>query len=463
MNRRELLQRLAYVVPAGMMFPSLLQSCAPKDPPLKPVYDGKVIIIGAGISGLHAAQLIKAQNIDVEILEATDLFGGRIKVNADFFDFPLEQGADFIYGNNNAWYSAIEGTGISMVEVPVNPAYVMDGVPKLESELGSDIDFQNAQSFINNIASWNGPDLTLENAIVSAQIAERARHVVEGEVATPKGASSNSISVKGVSENLNLWNDGEGRYFSQNQTLVQIVGNLYSNVLPLVKFNTPITNIDYNDPTQIVLTDANGETHECTRIIITVPLAVLKAGDINFSPTLPVGTTAAWNRVGMAGGIKVALSFFVNFWNKQVSSIYTNGYAREYYACGMGRSNSNKVLTATLMGSQADAMAGKTDEEIISLLLADLDAIYDGQASHQFNEEESYVFDWSKQPYTKGAISYPVVSGTGATKTMATPIEDRIFWAGEATALNGNNGTVQGGIESSERAVIELFDIILDL
>ena len=115
------------------------------------------------------------------------------------------------------------------------------------------------------------------------------------------------------------------------------------------------------------------------------------------------------------------------------------------------------------MGSQADALAGKTDEEIINLLLADLDTVYDGQASHQFNMEESYVFDWSKQPYAKGVMSYPLVSGTGAAQAMAIPVDDKIFWAGEATALNGNEGTVQGGIESAERAVAELFDLILDL
>lgn len=451
------------MVPAGMMFPSLLQSCAPKDPPLKSVYDGKVIIIGAGISGLHAAKLIKDQNIDVEILEATSLFGGRIKVNPDFGDFPLEQGADFIYGNNNPWYSTVEGTGISLVEIPKNPIYFVDGQAKTESELSSNVDFQNAQSFINNIVNWSGPDLTLENAVVSAQIPQNLRFIVEGEVATPRGATYNSISIKGISENLSLWNDGDGRFFSQNQTLVQVLGNIYNTILPLIKFDTPVTNIDYNDPTKIVLTDANGGTHECTKLIITVPLAVLKAGDINFSPSLPVGTTAAWNRIGMAAGMKVTLSFFVNFWNKQASSIYTDGYAREYYAAGLGRSNSNKVLTATIMGSQADALAGKTDEEIINLLLADLDTVYDGQASHQFNMEESYVFDWSKQPYAKGVMSYPLVSGTGAAQAMAIPVDDKIFWAGEATALNGNEGTVQGGIESAERAVAELFDLILDL
>ena len=463
MKRRELLQKLAYTVPVGMIFPSYLNSCALNDPPLKPAYEGKVIIIGAGIAGLHAAQLIKSQNINVEILEATDLFGGRIKVNSALFDFPLEQGADFIYGNANPWHTAIEATGVSLVEVPVNPVYVLDGIPKFASELGSDFDFQSAQSFINNLIHYIGPDLTLENATVSAQIAPRVRHVVEGEVATAKGATYENISVKGIADNLNQNNDGAGRFFSQNQALVNILGGLYSKSLPLIKYNTPITSIDYTSLNTIVLTDASGHTHECTRVIITVPLAVLKSKSISFSPSLPISITSAWNRIGMSGGIKVVLSFYVNFWNQQATSIYTQGYAREYYAAGYGRSNSNRILTATIMDSQADALAGKTDAEIIALLLADLDAIYSGQASQQFDVESSYVFDWSKQEFIQGAMSYPMVSGTGASQLMANPIDERIFWAGEATALNGNCGTVQGAVESADRVVTELLDVILDI
>lgn len=469
MKRREILQKLAYTIPAGMIFPSLLSSCAPKDPPLKPVYDGKVIIIGAGAAGLHAAQLIKNKNVTVEILEASNLFGGRIKINSDFFDFPLEQGADYIYGNDNPWYNGVNDSGITLVEVPKNPSYVMDGIPKFNSELSSDpadIDFINAQSFIANLKNYTGPDLTLQNAVVSASIAQRAHHVVEGEVATPYGATYNNLSVKGISENLKNWNGGEGRYFSTNQSLIQVLSHLYNDVLSLVKFNTPITSINYSDPSNIVLTDTSGVTHECTRVIITVPLAVLKSDAITFNPSLPLINTSAWNRIGMAGGIKVTLSFFANFWDKTATSIYTEGYAREYYAPGIGRNNANRVLSANIMGDQADAMAGKTDEEIIALLLADLDAIYpaqSGQASHNFDGDNSYVFDWSKQEYIKGAQSYPLVSGTGAPSAMATPVQNRIFWAGEATAFKGNNATVQGAIESSERAAVELFNVILDI
>lgn len=466
MKRREILQKLAYTVPAGMIFPSLLSSCAPKDPPLKPVYEGNVIVIGAGAAGLHAAQLIKNQNVDVQILEASGLFGGRVKINRDFFDFPLEQGADYIYGNSNPWYDGIKNTGVSIVEVPANPLFVMDGIPKFESDLSFDIDFQNAQSFIANLKNYSGPDLTLQNAAVSAQIAGRAHHVIEGQVATPLGATYNNVSVKGISSNAKNWDGGESKHFSENQSLVQVLSAMYNDVLSSVKFNTPITSIDYSDPKKIILTDGGGGTHECTRVIITVPLSILKSGAITFSPQLPLVNTAAWNRIGMAGGIKVALSFFSNFWGREATSIYTQGYAREYYAPGMGRSNSNRVLTATIVGDQAEAMSGKTDEEIIALLLADLDALYpaqQGQASKNFDEPNSYLFDWSKQEYIKGASSYPLVSGDDAGISMSTPVQNRIFWAGEATARNGNSATVQGAIESSNRATIELFDVILDL
>ncbi len=466
MKRREILQKLVYTVPAGMIFPSLISSCAPKDPPLKPVYEGSVIIIGAGAAGLHAAQLIKNQNVEVKILEASDLFGGRIKINSDFFDFPLEQGADYIYGDSNDWYNGIVGTGVSVVKIPKNAAYVMDGVAKLEEDLSFDIDFQNAQSFIANLKNYSGPDLTLQNAAISAQIPDRAHHVVEGEVATPNGATYNGISVKGISENLKNWSGGEGKHFSENQSLIQVLSSIYNDVLPLIEFNTPITSIDYSDPSKIILTDKGGGSHECTRVIVTAPLAVLKSGAISFSPQLPLVNTSAWNRIGMAGGIKVTLTFFSNFWNKTVTNIYTEGYAREYYVPGIGRTNANRVLTANIMGDQAAALEGKSDQEIIDLLLADLDAIYPaqgGQATHNFNELDSSVFDWSKQEYIKGATSYPLVSGTGASAGMSTPVQNRIFWAGEATAHNGNSATVQGAIESSNRATVELFDEILDL
>ena len=464
MKRREVIQKLVYTVPAGMAFPSLLSSCDQNKITPTPVYDGNVIIIGAGASGLYAAQQFLDKNIDVKVLEATDRYGGRVRLRKEFFDFPMEEGADWIYGNNNTWYTTVENSGATLIEYPNNPVYTLDGVVKAESELTNDVDFLSAMAFIDDIPNYNGPDLTMINAVFSAGLQPRVHHIVDAITSNERGTSFESISIKGVSDGEKAWADGEGRYFSSNHALVNLLGGAFGQVVSNhLILNTPIVQVDYSDINLIKLTDASGNIHECTVLIITVPIAVLKAGDINFVPNLPINTTSAMNRIGMDIGYKVMLGFYVNFWGKEVSSIYTDGAAPEYYAPGKGRSlnDENRILSAVIMGKHAEALTGKTDEEIIQLLLAELDVLYDGEASQQFDETTTYVTNWGDMQYIKGVKSYPLVSGTGAAEEFARPINDRLFFAGEATALEGNYGTVQGALESAKRAVDEVLAVIL--
>ena len=464
MIRREVIQKLVYTVPAGIAFPSLLSSCDQNKIIPTPVYDGNVIVIGAGASGLYAAQQFLNKNIDVKVLEASDRYGGRIRLRKEFFDFPMEEGADWIYGNNNIWYTTVENSGATLIDYPDNPVYTLDGVVKAESELTNDVDFLSAMAFINDIPNYNGPDLTMVNAVFSAGLQPRVHHIVDAITSNERGTSFESVSIKGVSDGEKAWADGDGRFFSSNHALVNLIGGAFSQVVSdHLIINTPIVQVDYSDINLIRLTDAEGNIHECTILIVTVPVAVLKAGDINFVPNLPINTTSAMNRIGMDIGYKVMLGFYVNFWGKEVSSIYTDGVAPEYYAPGKGRSlnDENRLLSALIMGKQAEALAGKTDLEIIQLLLADLDLLYDGEASQQFDESTTYVTNWGDMQYIKGVKSYPLVSGTGAAEEYARPINDRLFFAGEATALNGNYGTVQGALESAERVVKEVLDVIL--
>ncbi len=461
MKRREVIQKLAYTVPAGMVFPSLLASCNQNNIVPTPVYDGNVIIIGAGASGIYAAKQFLDQNIDVKILEASDRYGGRIRLRREFFDFPMEEGADWISGDSNLWYNTVEGSGTTIIEYPSEPVYTVDGVIKTADELSSDVDFLTAMNFINDIPNYNGPDLTIVNAVLSANLPPRVRHIIDAITANERGSSYESVSIKGVSEGEKIWNDGSGKYLASNQALVNVLGGNFSSVLSSISLSTPVTQVDYSDINLIKLTDALGNIHECTVLIITVPVNVLKAGDINFVPNLPINTTAALNRIGMDVGYKVMLGFYVNFWGQEVSEIITDGTVPQYYAPGKGRSSQNRILSALIMGKQAEALAGKSDDEIVAILLAELDELYDGEASQQFDTLNTYVTNWGEQQYIKGVKSYPLVSGTGAAEQYATPINDRIFFAGEATALNGNYGTVQGALESSERVVKEVLEAVL--
>jgi len=464
MKRREVIQKLAYTVPAGLAFPSLLSSCDQNKITPTPVYDGNVIIIGAGASGLYAAQQFIDKNIEVKVLEATDRYGGRIRLRQEFFDFPMEEGADWVYGNNNLWYTRIEESGASLVEYPDNPVYSIDGVIKTEAELANDGDFLEAMAFIDDIPTYPGPDLSIENAVLSKGLNPRVHHIVDAITSNARGSSYQTVSIKGVSDGEKIWNEGDGRYFSSNHALVNVLSGAFGKVVrDHLALNTPIVQVDYSDINLIKLTDINGEIHECTILIITVPIAVLKSGDINFVPNLPINTTSAMNRIGMDNGYKVMLGFYVNFWGKDVSSIYTDGAVPEYYSPGMGRSlnNENRILSALIMGKQADALAGKTDEEIIQLLLSELDLLYDDEPSQQFDSSTTYITNWGDNQYFKGAMSFPIVSGTGAAEEYARPINDRLFFAGEATALKGNYGTVQGALDSAERVVTEVLKVIL--
>ena len=62
-------------------------------------YSGKVIIVGAGPSGLAAAKILERNQIDYLILEATDRFGGRLKKDTTLADFPIDLGAEWIHSD----------------------------------------------------------------------------------------------------------------------------------------------------------------------------------------------------------------------------------------------------------------------------------------------------------------------------------------------------------------------------
>ena len=72
--------------------------------------------------------------------------------------------------------------------------------------------------------------------------------------------------------------------------------------------------------------------------------------------------------------------------------------------------------------------------------------------------EASYVHDWRHDPFSHGAYSYVPVNGLAAQKILSQPIENRLFFAGEATSM-GHIGTVHGAIQSGQRAAQEILTL----
>lgn len=110
--------RLEFVKMCGIFgisppFQGMLMSCN-KENINTNNFTGKVIIIGAGAGGLSAGYLLQQQGIDFEILEASAVYGGRMKINTDFADFPIPLGAEWLETNTDVFQEIVNNSAISV-------------------------------------------------------------------------------------------------------------------------------------------------------------------------------------------------------------------------------------------------------------------------------------------------------------------------------------------------------------
>jgi monoamine oxidase len=70
--------------------------------------------------------------------------------------------------------------------------------------------------------------------------------------------------------------------------------------------------------------------------------------------------------------------------------------------------------------------------------------------------DAAYFHDWQSDPFSRGAYSYGAVGSDGAQQALGSPLENTLFFAGEATDTSGHNGTVHGAIASGQRAAREI-------
>jgi monoamine oxidase len=74
--------------------------------------------------------------------------------------------------------------------------------------------------------------------------------------------------------------------------------------------------------------------------------------------------------------------------------------------------------------------------------------------------ESASWHDWQNDPFSRGAYSYVKVGGDSAQADLAAPLENRLFFAGEATDVSGYHGTVHGAMASAQRAANEIHTLV---
>ena len=115
------------------------------------------------------------------------------------------------------------------------------------------------------------------------------------------------------------------------------------------------------------------------------------------------------------------------------------------------------VLVGWVGGPNGAWLAGLSDEEVLAHGLDGLAAALGlGREGLRDQLASWHVHNWERDPYSRGAYAYLGVGGLAAQRALAAPVEDTLFFAGEATDYTGHFSTVHGALATGYRAAREI-------
>jgi monoamine oxidase len=192
----------------------------------------------------------------------------------------------------------------------------------------------------------------------------------------------------------------------------------------------------------------DGWSARAPQALITLPLGVLHAGCVRFTPRLDKDLG------GLASGpvIRVAMAFDEPFWEQSHSGVaFFHNPAAAFPTFWTPLPMHAPLITAWAGGPKAARLTGLSEKVLLDTAVGCVQAFL----KKRRKPEAFLVRDWQADPYARGGYSYVRVGGQGAREALAQPLEDTLFFAGEATAA-GDAGTVGGALASGMRAAREI-------
>lgn len=425
-----------------------------------------VAVIGAGVAGLAAAADLAARGVDVVVLEARDRAGGRVHTLHDpAHPLPVELGAEFV-DVPGAAFAAIRAAGGAVYRSSDGEWEVAGGVARtleMEDAIGPIL------GRLTPPPEKDRPFLEwLDECCPDAS--ERARSFVRRYVEGFHAAELDRVGVRWLAKTTEGSGGGGGAvrhhalggYSLAVRGLTAALGGRGE-----VRLDTVVRAIEWRRGEAEIrcATRLGGEREpvRARRVLVTVPVGVLQApgegaGAIAISPAVKRDEIA---KLAMGAVVRIVFRFRAAFWDDVVEWRDDDGGLREHkFFMGDGAFPAwwtaspivAPVITAWAGGGAARRVmsaGGDPADQALECLAAILGV---PRARVDDEVEAWYRHDWEHDPFTRGAYTYLPAGALPAQAALAEPVEETLFFAGEATATGGWNGTVQGAIESGRRA-----------
>lgn len=422
-----------------------------------------VIIIGSGAAGLMAGKLLSAAGCKVTILEGRDRAGGRVhSFSIGGYDELFEGGAEFIHGQLPETLALLKEAGMTAEPLQgkllrylkntwVEDGEYFSGMPKVMAAM-KDIK----------------EDCTIESFLKKYFGGSEYEYIRQSLTAYIEGYYSGTIENTSTMSFLQEVSTEEEQQFRPGQgygKLIAFLEHVNKQQGAVIHYNTVVKRVDYSE-NGVVVTTNHGIHYRSSKVLVTVPIGVLRApaeeaSSIVFSPE-PQQKMEAIRSLGFGSVIKILIYFDAPFWHnhtigKHIGSLQDLHMAITDLAIPTWwtqHPNNSALLTGWIAGPAASGLANLPDVLIADRAFASLSSLFHVTAV-QLKKRALWfrVFNWNKDPFTKGSYSYSTLQSATAIGIMQQPEKNVLFFAGEGVYKGTEIGTVEAAITSARDAV----------
>jgi monoamine oxidase len=428
--------------------------------------EADIVIIGAGAAGLAAARTLAARAPRVALVEARDRVGGRVwSLPAGRNATPAELGAEFIHGQAELTMRVLREAGMAAVDTE-GEGWWCSGDGGLRPR---DRDFAAVAEMIEGARALPHDESVdrylrrFEQDTATRQTAMEARAFVEGfDAADPTIASAHAIA----NEVRSGTDFAASRPLGGYGPMFEYLRDTCTRAGVQIRLSTIVRRIAWSRGAVAVDVNCRGvsDTIHGRSAILTLPVGVLRHGGeehaISFAPHLPDAKIKALRSLEMGHVVKVVLWFRSAFWERLRRERYRNA---AFFRCDGHPFPTywtqvpvrTPLVVAWAGGPKAIALRGVAEADLVERALDGFGALFDERDLARREFEGAHMHDWGGDPYARGAYSYVAVGGGTARAALSAPVDDTLFFAGEATSLDNQGGTVNGALETGERAAAE--------
>lgn len=398
--------------------------------------DTEVVIVGGGAAGLAAARRLHEAAIRCLVVEARPRLGGRAWTVTDGSGHALDLGCGWLHSaDRNPWSAIAQAQRRSIDKTPPpweRPSLAV-GFP-----LAEQLDFLKAQQALDARLDRVTEQSADSAAAAFLDPADRWNELMNAVSTYYSGAELDCVSA------LDL-----ARYHDSgvNWRVVEGYGATISGYgadFPVV-LECPVRRIDHSGKRLKVETAKGVITAD--QAIVTLPTSVLADDKVQFTPALPEKAEAATGLpLGLADKLFLSLDGADEF--ERDSRLFgrtDRSKTAAYHLRPFGRPR----IETYFGGRLAWELEAEGEQAFFDFAVSELAGLLGSAFARRVKPVQFHR--WGADPFSRGSYSYALPGKADCREKLAAPVDNRLFFAGEACSRN-NFSTAHGALETGVAA-----------